>query len=205
MCTFPYGYIKNSVMKKIERSNPNSVFFISDFTDTGSPETIRKIFFQAAEAGTLERVGQGIYVKPKESRFGKVPVSLENIAYEIADRDKCQILPTGSAAANMIGLSTQIPMNLSYITSGSTRTITIGDRKLNFRHASPKNFTCKGKSMPILIQGMREIGENNITEQHCSAIKKFIELSADPYLQEDLRIAPAWIQKIIKSLTKPNQ
>lgn len=196
----PRGAIKNIIMEKIEKSSPHSIFFISDFVNIGSPETVRKIFFQATKYGTLERVGQGIYVKPKESRFGKIPVPLELIAQEIAERDKCQILPTGSTAANLIGLSTQVPMNLSYITTGSTRAIEIGNRNIYFRHAAPKNFAPKGKVVPILIQGMREVGEENITEQQFSAIKNFIEKVTDPFLHEDLALAPLWIQKIIKRL-----
>lgn len=205
MSTTSRGYIKNSVLKKIESSDPHSIFFISDFADSGSPETIRKIFFHATMDGLLERISQGIYVKPKESRFGRVPVALESIAQKIADRDKCVILPTGNTAANLIGLSTQIPMNLSYITTGSTRTINIGNRRLNFRHASPKNFAHKGKTVPILIQGLREIGEKNMTDQHFTAIRNFIEKSADPYLKEDILLAPQWIQRIIKKLTHPQQ
>ena len=130
------GNIKHYVMKSIYESQPHSIFFISDYADLGAAETIRKILHEATISGVLEKAGHGIYIKPKISRFGKVPVPLEKIAREIADRDKCEILPTGSTAANLIGLSTQVPMNLSYITTGSTRTIKIGDRKISFRHAS---------------------------------------------------------------------
>ena len=91
-------------------------------------------------------------------------------------------------------------MNLSYITTGSTRTIKIGERKISFRHASPKNFAAKGKVIPLLIQGIREIGEANISGAEYEAIRRFIDKQQDPYLQEDFPLAPAWIQKIIKKL-----
>lgn len=200
MSNHQHGYIKRVVMEKIQMSHPHDVFFISDFVDLGSPETIRKIFFQAIKKGILERVGQGIYVKPKDSKFGRVPIPLEKIAQEIADRDKCQILPTGSTAANIIGLSTQIPMNLSYITTGSTRTIEIGKRQLNFRHASPKNFATKGHVIAALIQGMKEVGEKNMTDTQYTAIRNFIEKTPDSHFDEDLLLAPMWIQRIIKKL-----
>ena len=109
------GNIKQYVMRSIDESQPHSIFFISDYADLGAAETIRKILHEATISGVLEKAGHGIYIKPKISRFGKVPVPLEKIAREIADRDKCEILPTGSTAANLIGLSTQVPMNLSYI------------------------------------------------------------------------------------------
>lgn len=192
--------IKNTVIRSIDESKPHSIFFISDYTDLGSAETIRKILHEATILGMLEKAGHGIYIKPKVSRFGNVPVPLEKIAREIADRDKCEILPTGSTAANLIGLSTQVPMNLSYITTGSTRTIKIGERKISFRHASPKNFAAKGRVIPLLIQGIREIGEDNISGNEVDAIRRFINQQQDPYLQEDLPLAPAWIQRIIKRL-----
>lgn len=194
------GNIKHNVMRSIDESQPHSIFFISDYADLGSAETIRKILHEATLSGVLEKAGHGIYIKPKVSRFGKVPVPLEKIAREIADRDKCEILPTGSTAANLIGLSTQVPVNSSYITTGSTRTIKIGDRKISFRHASPRNFAAKGRVMPLLIQGIREIGEANISGAEYVAISQFIDRHKDPYLQEDLPLAPAWIQKIIKKL-----
>lgn len=192
------GNIKISIMRSIDESQPHSIFFISDYVGLGAAETIRKILYEATLSGVLEKAGHGIYIKPKVSRFGKVPVPLEKIAKEIALRDKCEILPTGSTAANLIGLSTQVPMNLSYITTGSTRTIKIGDRKISFRHASPRNFAAKGRVMPLLIQGIREIGEQNIKGEQYEAISRFIDRMNDPYLQEDLLLAPAWIQRIIK-------
>ena len=187
-------------MKSIDESQPHSIFFISDYADLGAAETIRKILHEATISGVLEKAGHGIYIKPKISRFGKVPVPLEKIAREIAARDKCQILPTGSTAAHLIGLSTQVPMNLSYITTGSTRAIKIGDRKISFRHASPKNFAAKGSVIPLLIQGIKEIGAENISGVEYEAIRLFIDKQQDPYLQEDLQLAPAWIQRIIKKL-----
>ena len=200
MNTATRGNIKSAVMERIVESQPHSVFFITDYTDLGAAETIRKILFEATLRGMLEKAAHGIYVKPKESRFGKVPIPLEYLAEEIAEREKCLILPTGSTAANLIVLSTQVPMNLSYISTGSTRTIEIGDRKINFRHASPKNFAAKGTVMPLLIQGLREIGEENISGVEYEAIRRFIEKQQDPYLKEDIRLAPVWIQRIIKKI-----
>lgn len=194
------GNIKNIVMKMIEESPSHSVFFITDYAYLAGAETIRKILREATITGVLEKAGHGIYIKPKISRFGIVPIPLEKIARKIAQRDRCEILPTGATAANIVGLSTQVPMNLSYITTGSTRAINVGDRKILFRHASPKNFAAKGNTIPLLVQALREIGEANISGAEYDAIKRFIDKQQDPYLQEDLLLAPVWIQRIINNL-----
>lgn len=71
------GNIKHYVMRSIDESQPHSIFFISDFATLGAAETIRKILHEATISGVLEKAGHGIYIKPKISRFGKVPVPLE--------------------------------------------------------------------------------------------------------------------------------
>ena len=81
------GNIKAAVMKSIAESQPHSVFFISDYANLGAAETIRKILHEATITGILEKAGHGIYIKPKVSRFGKVPIPLEKIAREIAKRE----------------------------------------------------------------------------------------------------------------------
>ena len=194
--------IKEQIINRIKRSKNQNVFVIGDFTDIGSPETVRKVFFQACEMGILYRVAHGIYVKPIMSEFGIVPPSLEVIAEEIAKRDHAQILPTGSTASNLVRLSTQIPMNLSYLTSGYTRSIDIGNRTITFRHASPRNFASAGKVIPLLIQALKDFGKEAIGENELGKIRQFIIDHPEPRFEQDLLLAPQWIQQIIKkSLT----
>ena len=132
--------IKTERLSIITESAEHSVFFINDFSKLGSVETIRKTLAEAVSMGLLEHLAHGIYAKPMNSRFGLVPIPLEIIAKEIASRDKVQIMPTGTTAANILGLSTQIPMVVTFLTTGSSRSINIGNRVLKFRHAAPRNF-----------------------------------------------------------------
>lgn len=160
--------IKNVVFRIINDSPEHTVFFLGDFAAITSLETIRKVLAQACEAKILSRVAHGIYVKPMKSRFGDVPVPVENIANAVAQRDHVEILPSGSTAANILGLSTQIPMVLSYITTSSSRTINMGNRALLFRHAAPRNFAYKGSSVPLVVQAFKELGKMNIGDNELS-------------------------------------
>lgn len=187
------------------RNKNQVVFVISDFTDLGSPETVRKVFLQACLSGDLYRAAHGIYVKPVMSRFGIVPPSLEIIAEEIAKRDHAQILATGSTAANLVGFSTQVPMNLSYLTSGSTRTIPIDNRNIAFRHASPRNFASKGKVVPLLTQAIKEVGKEAISDNELGLIRQFVEAHPEATFEQDLLHAPQWVQQIIKKALNSNK
>lgn len=197
--------IKYVVFRTIEESPGHSVFFLSDFAEITSLETIRKVLSQACEANMLTRVAHGIYVKPMISRFGEVPVPVESVAQAIAQRDHAQIIPTGSSAANILGLSTQVPMVVSYITTGSSRTVNIGNRALKFRHAAPRNFAYKGSSVPLVVQAFKELGEENIGERELSVVSKFLSEAKDRNTQSsDILLAPMWIQNKLRNFIKTN-
>ena len=73
--------------------------------------------------GILHRLSRGIYLKAKETKFGIIYPTTEDIAIAIAERDNAEILPTGSTALNMLGLSEQVTMTPVFLTSGSARKI----------------------------------------------------------------------------------
>lgn len=101
-------------------------------------------------------------------------------------------MPTESTAANILGLSTQVPMVISFLTTGSSRTIKIGKRAIKFKYAAPRNFAYKGKTSPLIVQALKELGEANITEQTKSALSAYITKANDSHtFSEDILFAPA--------------
>lgn len=195
--------IKSTIFKRLEESPDNSVFFLNDFSELGSLETVRKVMFQARLQGLITHLCHGIYLKPMRSRFGEVPPSLEKIAEAIAERDHVEIMPTGSTAANILGLSTQVPMIVSYLTTGSSRRIPIGKRVILFRHAAPRNFAYRGKTIPLIVQALKELGKANVNEHALSALSSYMGKAQDSdTFESDILLAPAWIQAIVKPLIK---
>ena len=126
---------------------------------------------------------------------------MEVIAQEIADRDHVQIMPTGSTATNIVGLSTQVPMVTSFITTGSSRTIKIGNQIIKFRHAAPRNFAYKGKTIPLMVQALKEIEQTNIHNTELSAISQYMNRAKDKEtFASDILIAPQWIRGILRPI-----
>ncbi|WP_293738782.1 DUF6088 family protein [Parabacteroides sp. ASD2025] len=195
--------ITKLIMSRIAQSKPGSLFFISDFADLNNDEMVGKILSQSEKLEKVIRLSNGIYFKPEYSRFGIIYPSTEKIVEAIAERDKAQILPTGSTAMNILGLSTQIPMNPVYITNGSARTINIGKRKITFRRSVPKNFAYKGEIMPLLVQALKSIGKENVTEQNMQAIRSLLQEHSEPEtILHDLQLAPLWIKKLLLPIIK---
>lgn len=194
--------VKELILKRIKGNPEHAIFFLSDFVEITSLETIRKILSEACENGLLSHIAHGIYAKPMKSRFGEVPVPIETVAREIADRDHAQIMPTGSYAANIVGLSTQVPMVVAYLTTGSSRSVKVGNRAIRYTHAAPRNFAYRGTTIPLLVQAMKELKKENIGNGQIAAIAHFMSESSDKDSHAaDLLLAPAWVRKILTPLT----
>ncbi|MCD6597314.1 MAG: hypothetical protein J7L04_06485 [Bacteroidales bacterium] len=151
------------------------------------------------EKDVLIRLSKGIYYYPKNDKLlGLVYPSAEQIGKAIAKRDKARIIPTGSYAMYRLGLTTQVPMNVVYLTDGSARKVQIGKQTIVFKKPSLKNLIAKNQLSNIIIQGLRAIGKENITQAHLLKIKKIIFDSNEmDDLHNNIIYAPVWIQKIV--------
>jgi len=189
--------ITKQVEAKINQLPEGSLIFIDDFLDVFEYEIARKALQRVYGSKKIMRLGRGIYYKPKESELlGILKPSAEQIAEAIAKRDKARIIPTGSYAQYRLGLTTQIPMNVVYLTDGSPRKVLVGNQKISFKKTSPKNLTVEHSLTSLIIQAMREFGEGNVGPEHLNQITEIIKKSNESNMvRENIRYAPAWIQK----------
>lgn len=196
--------ISKQIEKKIITLPKGSVIFIDDFLDQFEYETARKALQRFHNNNQIMRLSRGLYYRPKESELlGVIKPSAEQIAEAISKRDQARIRPTGSYAQYKLGLSTQIPMNVVYLTDGSPRTIHVGNQKITFKKTSTKNLAVDHALTSLIIHGLREIGEGNVEPNHLSQIREIIKKSDESKkIRENIKFAPVWIQKIVHNLLK---
>lgn len=196
--------MKREIMSRIAESEPGTLFFINSFTEFNNDEMVGKILSEAEKLQKLVRLSRGVYFKPEHTRFGILYPSTEKIIEAIANRDRVKILPTGSTAMNELGFSTQVPMNAVYITTGSSRVIFLGKKKITLCYSVPKSFAFKSKFMALLVQALKKIGKMNITEHDiCIVCERLKEQKVHfDIIEADLQEAPIWIKKIISPIIK---
>lgn len=192
-----------SIEEQIERlvlDKPRgTLFFPEDFEHAGSSEAIRKALQRLENKGSIRRVAHGIYVRPKESSYiGEVMPTAEEVAEGIAKRDKIRIVPTGVYALHALGLSTQIPLKLVFLTDGAARTINVGKRTIKLKRTTPKNLMAKGKISSLVIQALREIGKDKASQTELKQIIKILKEEDQQLLKHDIKLAPEWIKQIMK-------
>ena len=151
-------------------------------------------------SGELHRVATGIYVRPEKDKvLGIVLPGIEEIAEAIRKRDKARIVPTGSYALYKLGLTTQVPMNAVYYTDSTARKIKVGKQTITFKRASARNLSAIGGISKLAIQALRTIGKDKVSNEELIKIRELLKQEKPFHLQHDLKLAPAWIRKLIRS------
>lgn len=191
--------IEDRIEKSIKSKQRGVLLFADDFIEYGSSDAIRQALVRLASKEVIKRVAQGIYVRPTISEYiGEVLPTAEDVAQGIAKRDKIKIVPTGTHALNKLGLSTQIPLKLVYLTDGSPREIQIGKRTIRLKKTTPKNLMAKGKISSLAIQALKEVGQKGVTEEFEQKIIELLKKEERKDLEHDIPLAPVWIRKIMQ-------
>ena len=195
--------IDDKVIVKINKAKRGSLFFIDDFLSFGTAKAVAKVLERLVDKGDISRVARGIYARLEiDPILGELKPTTENIAIAIAKRDKARIVPTGTLALNVLGLSTQVPMNVVYLSDGAARKIDLGRRKIVFKKSAPKNLAAIGKISSLVIQALKEIGKDKVTEKEIEIILKKLEQEDMYRLEHDIKLAPEWIRVIMRKALK---
>lgn len=193
--------VENRINRAISNYKRGKIFFPSNFSQFGSSSAVRQALNRLEDKGRLIRLAKGIYLYPKKHKIlGVLKPTIEEIALAISKRDKARIIPTGINALNKLGLSTQVPMKMVYLTDGTPRTIKVDNRTIKFKIASPKLLSVKNETNVLIIQALREIGKENIDSTVIDKIKNILKEIDLEDIKHDFKLAPVWISEIIESL-----
>jgi hypothetical protein len=187
------------IVKRIRNFRKQRLFFTDDFVDIANYKAVSKALERLTVKGTVIRVAKGIYARHKvDPLLGDILPTTEQIAEAIAKRDHARIVPTGAYALNALGLSTQVPMNVVYLTDGTARKIKFGKQSIQFKKTNPKNLAAKGKISSLVIQALKAIGNNKMKEDDHLKIMKILKEEKAEHLNHDIKLAPEWIRRIMK-------
>lgn len=193
--------IENKILSTINRKKHGAILFASDFASAGERKAINKALERIALSGKIIRIARGIYCKPKvdtEFGFGILYPSVDEVAQAIAQRDKCRIVPTGDAALNKLGLSTQVPMNAVYYTDGTPRRIKVYNGKgILFKHVVPKRLNFKSELVMLITFALQTIGQGHVSDEQLDRIKQLLPKESKERVYEDMELIPSWIRSII--------
>lgn len=188
--------LTKEIRNTIEMNGPGRLYMVQDFADLNNDGLVTRALSRLENEGMLIRLAQGLYLYPARNKYGILFPTIEKIAYAIAEKDKARIIPSGLTALNRLGLSTQVATNAVYITDATARELAIGNRKIIFKRAAPRNFAYKSDLFPMVVAAMKELGKDGVTDEHLKIIKQVIGKYGDiDEIRYDYNIAPQWIKK----------
>lgn len=168
------------------------------FSDLGSDASIRKALSQLQKQNIIRRLAQGIYDYPKiHDLLGIIPPDLNEVAKAIAEKNGVQIQPAGAHAANLVGLSAQVPGQIIFLTEGPSRKVKIGNQEIAFKKTTKKIMSSAGTREGLLIQALKNLGKDHIDQIARAQVAKFLKDSNEKEIRENMKFAPAWIRALV--------
>jgi len=194
--------IANSIYQRILKKKRGWVFTPFDFQDLGPRDSIDQTLSRLTKKEKIRRVTQGVYDYPELSRFGQIPADLLSVAAAISRSTQSKILVSESYAANILGLSNQVPAKLILYTDGARRVRKVGKQKIIFKQTTPKKLMGAGKISGLVFQSLRYFGKDRISNTIISRLKKILKPKDKELIVKEKYSTPIWMQIAINQIAE---
>lgn len=195
--------VDSKVLSRIYGHKRGWVFTPGHFKDLGSRDAIASALKRYKQSGVIRQLARSLYDYPKtHPQLGLLSPPAEDIAKALAGRDAIRLQPSGAYAANLLGLSTQVPMKIVYLTDGASRTVKIEKREIILKRTTPRNMATAGKISGLVIQALRYLGKEHVDDEIIQKLERRLDKAACDQLMKDIRYAPVWIADIFRLLAE---
>jgi predicted transcriptional regulator of viral defense system len=195
--------IDRRILSRIRAQGKGRVFTPADFLDLGTRAAVDQALSRNTRAGILRKVGRGLYDLPRSHPlFGRLSTTTDAVAKAVAKRDKATLHTSGAHAANILGLSDQVPMKLVFLTDGRKRRIQVGKSPLILKHTTARTVKTKNPTSALVIQALRWIGRKHVDDDIIARLRRNLKPADRAALVQDAPQAPGWIADIFHRLAK---
>jgi hypothetical protein len=195
--------VEDKILKRIRGKPVGWVFTPSHFLDLGSYGAVVLALKEICDRGRIRRLARGLYDNPKtHPKLGILTPSAEQIVEAISSKQHTRIQPTGAYAANILGLSTQVPAKVVFLTDGPDKRVIVGNRTIELKNRAPSSMAGAGKISGLAIQALKHIGQKQFTTEHLQQLRRNLSNDQIQQLIKDIPLAPAWIADIFRKLTE---
>src|SRR5579862_2402736 len=165
--------VEDKTLSRIYGKGRGWAFSQADFADLGHRPTIDSALHRREHEATIRRVIRGIYDYPRHSNVLRGPVSpdIDQVAHALARKFGWRIQPDGATAQNLLGMSTQVPVKVVYLSDGPDRSYTVGKTSLAFEHAALKEAGFKLPESRLVVQALKAYGEKRITRKIIAQVR----------------------------------
>lgn len=162
------------------------------FLHLGNRAAVDQALSRLSRQGLLLRVCRGIYVCPIETRFGIRAPAAETVIEALSALWGETIVPSGGAAANVLGLTTQVPVRLVYLTSGPNRVLRLGALVIRLLHAPRWQLVAPGRPAGLAVRALAWLGPGEV-KRNLDRIERRLGRADLAELAAARPVLPSWI------------
>ena len=195
--------IDEAILRSIRARRSGSVFSAKQFEGIGKAAAVRQALSRLAKAGKIRRIRQGLYDLPRtQPIIGQTAPDPLAAVRALMEGSQAQWQVSGAYAANLLGLSEQVPARIVILTDGAPRRLSLGKLTLTFRRTAPRNLIGAGRPAGLVIQALRHLRAEGMDEARLSELRSMLDQSTRDELAELTPKLAAWMQPLVKRLTK---
>jgi hypothetical protein len=196
--------IRDDILDRIRGHERGKVFTPKDFLDLSSRDAADQSLSRLVKSGEIRRLGRGLYHYPRVNERLGIPIDPDpdEIAEALGRQTGSRVLPSGAAAANRLGLSTQVPAKPVYLTDGRSREVRIGCMVFQIRHAAPKELSTASRTSAMVFQALRHLGQAAVDEQVIARLRRALSADQRQELLRDARYTTGWIAAVVRQVAQ---
>lgn len=188
-------------MKRVRGRGRGSAATPADFLDLGSRAAVDQSLSRLVKKRLLTRVARGVYSYPQMNRLiGEVSPSPEEVAKALARRGCRKLLPSGALAANLLGLSEQVPSKVEYLTDGPPCRVMVKRMPVELKRTTPRNLATAGRVSGVVIQALRFLRRQQVNQELVERLRERLQPAERRQLVKDIPYAPAWMAPIFREV-----
>ena len=197
---------ESKILEHIKAKGKGFVFTSKYFSSQADDvSVVTSALSRLVQKKVIRRLTHGLYDLPEvHPKLGEIMPTTQKIIDAIKTSDAVEVQPTGAYAANLLGLSTQIPMKMELYTNGPKKTIRIGKQEIILKPTTPKNMIGAGTKAGLILHALKQIGKDNVTDEMIKQIRSKIEEQDFKHIKKQIQFAPVWIAKIMRALINEN-
>ena len=199
--------IENRIIYRIYGRGRGWAFTKTDFVAEFGEANIRQALSSLNKAGKIRRVCRGVYDYPRYSELldRQLSPDLNQVANALARKFNWRIQPSGEAALNLLGLSTQVPGRWVYLSDGPAREYKISEHSLLFKKSALKDVGFRYRESGLVVQGLKALGRDHLDQKVIEDIRQYLKPKGCKRILEDTRSVTGWIYEAIKRICKEDK
>lgn len=174
------------------------------FLDLGTRPAIRNALLRLLRTQKLLRVGRGIYVVPVVSRFGSSAPSAHRLVEQLSRISGDDIVPSGATTANALGLTTQVPVQVVFWTSGRSRKLNLGKLIVHLEHVASWQLALAKEPAGEIVRALAWAGPERV-HTVLKEIERKVPRTDMVRLAQQVSRFPQWLARALKETADSNR